>query len=102
MIRFIDLLKLILPQYLSESPYNSYFTGMFLAQCKVIGDWRVKDLMPEKIYLDTRAPLMEAVHLITQHRIINLPALKDGELVGIIREKDLVRDIAVNLGLVGD
>jgi len=101
-IRFFDLLKLLMPAYLGGSPHSSYFTGMFLAQCKVIGDRRVGEFMPERVTLDIHSPLMEAVHLMTQHRFINLPVLKEGELVGILREKDLVRDIALNLGIHPD
>ena len=32
LIRFVDMLKLVLPQFLEDSPYTTFFTGIFLAQ----------------------------------------------------------------------
>ena len=36
---------------------------------------------------------MEAVHLITTHGLINLPVMRKGELVGIVRDKDLLLEM---------
>lgn len=99
-IRFNDLLKLLLPAFLRESPYTTYFTGMFLAQCKVFGSTSIEELLSEQFFIDVDAPLMEAVHLMAKHEKINLPVLKDGELVGILRGRDIVLEIANNLGVI--
>ena len=49
LIRFIDLLKLVLPPFLADSPYTTFFTGMFLAQCKVIGNRNIRELMKDQM-----------------------------------------------------
>ena len=100
LIRFSDLLKLVLPPFLGDSPYTTYFTGMFMAQCKVIGKRALMELMGGKVCVDEQAPLMEAVHLMVQHRLINLPVMKEGNLVGVLREKDLILEITKNMGLL--
>ncbi|MBM3790408.1 MAG: response regulator [Acidobacteria bacterium] len=96
LIRFADLLKLVLPSFLEDSPYTTYFTGMFLAQCKLIGKRNLRDLMEDLIAVDANAPLMEAVHLMVEHHLVNLPVMKGGELVGILRERDVILEIARN------
>lgn len=100
LIRFPNLLKLVLPPFLGESPYSSYFTGMFLAQCKMVGQRSINEIMSKRITIDINAPLMQAVHLMIEHQVINLPVMKAGELVGILREKDIILDIANNLGML--
>lgn len=97
-IRFNDLLRLLVPPFLSESPYASFFTGMFLAQCKVFGNRETIDLIVDQVVVDVDAPLMEAVHLMVKHRLINLPVVKDGELVGVLRGRDIVLEVAGSLG----
>jgi len=97
-IRFNDLLKLLMPPYIGESPYASFFTGMFLAQCKVFGNRGIGELLGDQVSVDVEAPLMEAVHLMVQHHYINLPVVKNGELVGILRGRDIVLEIAGSLG----
>jgi DNA-binding response OmpR family regulator len=99
LLRIADLIGATLPSFLRDSPYSSYFTGMFLAQCKTIGNLRVSDLVepPRFVQLDT--PLMEVVHLlVTEHRI-NLPVQDQGRVVGIIRDKDLLSEVAHCMGV---
>ncbi len=96
LIRFADLLKLVLPSFLKDSPYTTFFTGMFLAQCKLIGKRSLRDLMEELIFVEANAPLMEAVQLMVNHHLVNLPVMKGGELVGILRERDVILEIARN------
>lgn len=93
-VRFSDLLKLILPSFLSDSPYSTFFTGMFLAQCKVAGNRTISELLSKHVFIDVNAPLMEAVHLLVEHKLINLPVLKDGNLVGILRGRDIILETA--------
>jgi CBS domain-containing protein len=97
LIRFPDLLRLALPSYLGDSPYTSYFTGMFLAQCKMIGRISIRELMGDLVFVDANAPLMKAVHLMLRHHLITLPVMKGEELIGILREKDIILEIANNV-----
>lgn len=100
-IRLHDLLRLVVPSFLRESPYTTYFTGMFLAQCKVIGKRDIRELIPDAlIYVEEGEPLMKAVHLMVQQGLVNLPVMKDRKPVGVLRESDVIKEIAVNLGSV--
>ena len=90
MIRFSDLLKLLIPDALLDSPYASYFTGMLLAQSKVLGAKTIENLMQKQITVDIDSPLMEAVHLLVENKLINIPVVKNGELVGILRGRDII------------
>ena len=95
LIRFSDLLEAALPLMLGDSPYSTYFTGMFLAQCKVLGNLRISEFCTGmRIYVGEDTPLMEAVHIMVEHHLITLPVLRDGELVGILRETDIVGEMA--------
>ncbi|UCD17306.1 MAG: response regulator [Candidatus Zixiibacteriota bacterium] len=97
-IRFDDLLKLLLPPYLGDSPYSSFFTGMFLAQCKVIGNRKIDELIRGQVTVDIDTPLMEAVHLMVEHHLINLAVIKDGEIVGVLRGRDVILEVESSLG----
>jgi len=93
-VRFSDLLKLVIPSFLGNSPYSTFFTGMFLAQCKVVGNKNIRGLIRRQVTIDVNAPLMEAVHLLVEHKLINLPVIKDDELVGILRGRDIILETA--------
>jgi len=93
-VRPEQVLELVVPPFLRDSPYASFFTGMFLAQCKVVGGRAVADIVERGRTIDVDAPLMEAVHLLVTERLINLPVIDAGELVGILRDKDLLLEIA--------
>lgn len=94
MIRVIDLLKLVLPPFLEASPYATFFTGMFLAQCKVVGNRDLHELIGEHIFVDVNAPLMEAVHLMVRQHVVNLPVMEKGELVGVLRGREVILEVA--------
>ncbi len=100
LLRIADIVRLVLPAFLRDSPYSSYFTGMFLAQCKTIGNLRVADLVDEPCYVTTDTPLMEVVNLMVTESRINLPVRERGEVVGIVRDKDLLTEIAQYMGEV--
>jgi DNA-binding response OmpR family regulator len=89
-----DVLAHALPVALRGSPYSSYLTGMFIAQCKLIGDAPVGDLLERRKCVDLDAPLMEALNLMVTERMINLPVLDGKELKGVLRDKDLLLEIA--------
>ena len=89
-----DLLAHVLPPALRGSPYASYLTGMFIAQCKLLGDAPVSELLERRRSIDRATPLMEALDLMVGERLINLPVVEDGELVGVLRDKDLLFEVA--------
>jgi DNA-binding response OmpR family regulator len=93
-VRFSTLLSLLIPSFLSDSPYASFFTGMFLAQTKVFGRLTISGLVKERVFVDVEAPIMEAIHLLVEHKLINIPVLKDGKLVGILRGRDIIVETA--------
>jgi CheY-like chemotaxis protein len=94
LVRAQDIVRLTVPSFLRESPYSSYFTGMFLAQAKVIGRVPLKDLLRPLPSIDVDAPLMEAAYFIVTWDLSHLPVTDRGELVGILRPEDLYREIA--------
>jgi len=97
-VRFNDLLKLLLPSFLGDSPYSTFFTGMFLAQCKVMGNRSIRELIGHQVFVDVQAPLMEAVHLMDKHHLINVAVMREGELVGVLRGRDIILEIARSKG----
>nr|MBN2276457.1 response regulator [candidate division Zixibacteria bacterium] len=99
-IRFNDLLKLLIPPSISHSPYASFFTGMFLAQCKVIGQRFIGDLVDDQAMVAVDASLMEAIHLMDEHHLINIAVMRDNELVGVLRGRDIILEVADCLGSV--
>ena len=97
LIRFPDLLKLVMPRFLTD-PYTTFFTGMFLAQCKLIGKRKINDLIAKQVFIQVKAPIMEAIHIMIEHNLINLPVMMNNELVGILRERDIILEIANCVG----
>jgi len=89
-VRFSDLLKLMIPPFLADSPYASFFTGMYLAQSKVVGKLNISSLVKKQVSVDAEAPLLEAIHLLVEHKLINIPVLKDGKLIGVLRGRDII------------
>lgn len=94
LLRIADVVAVCVPSFLRGSPYASCFTGMFLAQCKTLGNLRVADLLCSCPAVDLDAPLMEAVNLLVSEHQINLPVMHDGKLVGILRDKDILLEVA--------
>jgi CheY-like chemotaxis protein len=97
LIHVHDVLRLLVPPYLRQSPYASYFTGMFLAQLKLLGRETAADLLHQPPRFEEDAPLMLAVHMMSSHRLINVAVMRGGELVGILRDKDLLLELAGSL-----
>lgn len=96
LIRAEDIVRVIIPTWL-ESPYSSYFTGMFLAQAKVVGSLRLGDMIRSPTTIDIDAPLMEAAHVLASKRLSHLPVTKKGKLVGVLRPEDLYQEITTPL-----
>jgi CheY-like chemotaxis protein len=94
LIRAEDIVRIMVPSFLVESPYSSYFTGMFLAQAKVVGRIPLREVLRAPPTLDIGAPLMEAAYWLVSRRLSHLPILREGRLVGILRPEDLYQEIA--------
>lgn len=98
MLRIEDVLEVMIPAGLRDSPHASFFTGMFLAQSKLIGSMSVGELLdelqPQDVSIEEDAPLMEAVHLMLSTHVNNLPVMRGSEIVGVLRDKDLLLEIA--------
>ena len=94
LIRAEDIVRIMVPSFLVESPYSSYFTGMFLAQAKVVGRIPLREVLRVPPTLDVGAPLMEAAYWLVSRRLSHLPILREGRLVGILRPEDLYQEIA--------
>jgi len=60
----------------------------------VVGNQLVGELTSPNPRVEIDAPLMEALHLLVSERVINLPVFRDDELVGILRDKDLLLEVA--------
>lgn len=99
LIRISSVVAVAIPPFLRDNPYASFFTGMFVAQCKTLGGLSVGDLVKERMRIDVNTPVMEAVHLMISNHMINLPVMKGDELVGILRDKDLLIEIAQCMGV---
>ena len=93
-LRFTDVLRLTLPPSLVDSPYATFFTGMFLAQCKTVRDQPIGDVVRQSTTVDLGAPLAEAVHLMVKHRLVSLPVLDGGRLVGVLRDRSVVLELS--------
>jgi DNA-binding response OmpR family regulator len=93
LIRAEDIVRVIIPTWL-DSPYASYFTGMFLAQAKLVGVFTLESVIRTTPSIDIDRPLMEAAHLIVSRHLSHLPVKKKGEMVGILRPEDLYREVA--------
>ncbi len=94
LVRAEDIVRLTVPSFLVESPYSSYFTGMFLAQAKVVGRLPLREVLKTPPTLDVGAPLMEAAYWLVSRRLSHLPLVAGGRLVGILRPEDLYQEIA--------
>ncbi len=97
-VRAEDLARTMIPGFLLDSPYSSYFTGMFLAQSKVVGRIAVSEIVQRHEGVDIQAPLMEALHLMITQHLSHLPVLQQGGLVGLLRPEDMVGEIANSSG----
>ncbi|MFH1762684.1 MAG: response regulator [Gemmatimonadota bacterium] len=94
LLRAEDIIRMTVPSFLAESPYSSYFTGMFLAQAKVVGRIPLTEVLLNPPTLDADAPLMEAAYWLVSRGLSHLAIFRDGDLVGILRPEDLLGEIA--------
>jgi DNA-binding response OmpR family regulator len=98
-LSIMDLLAGIMPRYLTAPKpsmadslqYSPMFwTGMFTREARHLASTKVGDLMsPTPPTIDARANLMEASYMMVHNRCRRMIVVKDGKVVGVIREQDL-------------
>jgi DNA-binding response OmpR family regulator len=91
-IRLTDILDLLIPPSRKEA-YTPFEPGMFVARCKLLGSITAGELLGEQRFVDIEAPLMEAVQLMVVDSLINIPVLKEGNLVGVLTDRNLLLEI---------
>jgi len=94
-----DLLKAILPAYLSASKpsmadsvqYSPMFwKGLFTMEVRKLGGEKISEVMsPAPLTIDGEANLMEAAHLMVTNKVRRLGVLRSGKVIGVIREQEL-------------
>lgn len=89
-----DILRLIHPDSFTHSPYMSGFTGMFMNQARNLPKMTIEDLLRDQPAITVDTPIMEAVHLMLENGLINIPVVDGEELVGVVRDKDIILEIA--------
>lgn len=89
-----NLLALAVPPSIREWPYSAGLSGMFVGQCKLIGKIPVREFIDDNTIIDINASVMVALQLMVEKKLINLPVFKEGELVGIIRDLDIVLELS--------
>jgi DNA-binding response OmpR family regulator len=98
-VRLNDILDLLIPPSRKED-YAPFEPGMFVVRCKLLGSITAGEILGEQRFVDIEAPLMEAVQLMVVDSLINIPVLKEGELVGIPTDRNLLLEIC-NLSTCG-
>ena len=78
------------------------YTGLYHVQCRQLMNRTIGEVMTDPISVQADVPLMEAVHRMVVKHQINLPVLDGDVLVGVIRDKDILMDVAGELGLLGE
>ncbi len=97
LLRAQDIVQALIPRWL-DTPYSSFFTGMFLAQAKVIGDLPIKEFIRTPASIDVERPLMEAAYLLASQHLSHLAVMREGQLIGMLRPEDLYKEIATPFG----
>lgn len=98
-LAIVDLLQGMMPAYLSAPKpsmadtvqYSPMFwTGMFDRQVKELGKKKIKEVMsPAPLTIDEEANLMEAAYTMLKNQMRRLGVMREGTVVGVIREQDL-------------
>jgi CheY-like chemotaxis protein len=94
-----DLLSAIMPPYLSAPKPSTadsiqyspmFWKGMFRREIKQLAKKRVRDVMsPAPLSIEADANLMTAAYTMQMNNARRLVVLKEGKVVGIVREQDL-------------
>ncbi|RJO67253.1 MAG: response regulator [Myxococcales bacterium] len=95
MLRAVEALAPFWAEDLSHLPPDAFVPGMLVAQCKIFGDRSVREAFPSKdaVAIGETTPLMQALALMIRHRAIHLPVLRDGRVIGVLRDRDLLDEV---------
>ena len=102
-LAIIDLLRTIMPGYLSAPKPSTadsiqyspmFWTGMFTREVTGLAGKKIKDVMsPAPRTIEGSANLMEAAYTMIYQNKRRLAVMDSGEVIGIIREQDLIFEI---------
>jgi len=99
MLRLNDLLSFIVGDPYGDRSFG--LTGMFHARCNQLMNMKLEEFVPDElISVDVHAPLISAVQMMIIHHLINLPVMDGEEFVGVIRDKDVLADVAGEMGFL--
>jgi len=103
LVHIQDVLAALVPKFLQTSPHATYYTGMFLAQAKMLRKVAVRDLVDTRPPVNVRSPLLVAVAEMLERSTINLPIAHGENIVGILRDRDLFFELgALLMGMDGE
>jgi DNA-binding response OmpR family regulator len=102
-LAIIDLLKAIMPGYLSAPKPSTadsvqyspmFWTGMFTREIARLAEKKIRDVMsPAPRTISADANLMEAAYTMIYQNKRRLAVIESGEVIGIVREQDLFFEI---------
>ncbi len=91
-IRLNDILDLLISPSRMEA-YAPFEPGMFVARCNQLVGITAGEILGEQRFVDIEAPLMEAVQLMVVDGLINVPVLEEGNLVGVLTDRNVLLEI---------
>jgi CheY-like chemotaxis protein len=102
-LAILDLLKAIMPPYLSVSkPFPAdaiqyspmFWRGAFRREVDLLARRKVKEIMsPAPMAIEYDVNLMEAAYLMVTHQPRRMVVTRNGEVAGVLREQDLFFEI---------
>ena len=105
-----DVLRAIEPQFLKSGTYRGwtvstewaipvFWDGLFTDRCIEATGKKAREIMqPVEFEVDESDPLVKAVYGMTKHSTENLPVVRDGLVVGIIRSEALFAEVNALVG----
>jgi CBS domain-containing protein len=105
-ISFEDVLNAIEPQFLKGGTYRGwtvnkewaipvFWEGLFTDRCIEATGKKAKEIMkPVEFEVETGDPLIKAVYGMTKNNTKNVPVVREGLVVGIVRSEDLFYEIS--------
>jgi CBS domain-containing protein len=95
-LRLNDVLELLAPSG-REQGGTTFQRGMLAARSRLIAGMTAGEILGEQRFVDIDAPLLEAVQLMVFDGLINIPVLRHGELVGVLTDKSVLREVCQHL-----
>jgi len=93
-MRIHDFLQGLEPDYLKNSDYASFYTGMVIGQCRLESNLPVSKFMsPIQETISADATLIEALHRLGVTRYQSLPVVDNGKVIGILRAIDVFLEV---------